>query len=223
MSYNVDRVANQSVTEDHLKKLAKHWQRNHGLTADGLIGPKTVAALEGRLESEGFVGTLETIPRNRAEVYKTFGNPGTGKADKKWVKSNIITVRDLPGVPHKWYVQLHRLAEPYVREALRRAKEASNYEIERFAGFVFRHQRHDSSRPLSYHSWGIAVDVNPNQNQAKTYSKLVLSPKPWTPGWREIWPNGVDEAFVTAFESVGFSWGGRWQSFRDPMHFELVQ
>lgn len=219
MGYNVDRVISKDITEEHLEKLARSWQRNHGLLADGMIGPKTLLTLEDRIPTEVFVGPLETIPRNRAEVYKTFGNPGTGKADKKWVKENIVTVRDLPGVPHKWYVQLHRLAEPYVREALRRAREVSNYEIERFAGFVFRHQRHDASRPLSYHSWGIAVDINPAQNGARA----VPSPMPWTREWKEIWPNGVDKMFVEAFESVGFSWGGRWQSFRDPMHFELVQ
>lgn len=174
-------------------------------------------------------------PRDRAGVYATFGNPGTVAApDKAWQKANIITVRDLPGIPTKWHFQCHRLVEPALREGLRRAKEVSPYKIETAASFVLRHVRHDSSKPLSLHSWGIAIDIDPKRNSAKTVKRGTL-PVPWSKKWFEMWPGGLDKAFVEAMESVGFTWGGVWGSheqswaerargcsFADPQHYEFV-
>jgi hypothetical protein len=170
-----------------------------------------------------FDGPLRRLPRNREDVYATFGDPGKAEPDPRWVKANIVTVRDLPGVPSKWYFECHKLAEPYIREGFRRAAAAApDYKIERAASFVFRHQRHDVRRPLSYHSFGMAVDVDPARNRSITFRRLEDQPKPFDAAWRKLYPQGLPQAFVEAFESVGFAWGGRWRLFVDPMHFELV-
>jgi hypothetical protein len=153
------------------------------------------------------------------------------KPDKRWVRENIITVRDLPGVPRKWYVKVHRLAEPYVREALRRAMVvAPEYKLERFGCWVFRHIRHDPARPLSMHSWGIALDQNPATNFARTF-KRGTAPAAWSDEYNAIWPDGVPRAWVEVVQSVGFAWGSDWDedsvstdhTYLDSMHFELVQ
>lgn len=182
-----------------------------------------VLAMEAEIDAvPAFDGPLERIPRNRAEVYATFGNPGTGHPDPAWEKANIVEKRDLPGVPHKWYFQCHRLVEPYIREALRRALLADpDYEIVTAASYVFRHQRHDPKRPLSYHSWGIAFDIDPSLNSGKTFD-VKKTPPPWSKEWRKHWPKGLSQEFVEAVESVGFAWGGRWRGYIDPMHFEFV-
>lgn len=167
-----------------------------------------------------FDGPLDRIPRNRAEVIEMFGVPGRGKADPAWERANIITVRDLPGVPPRWHFQTHRLVEPYIREGLRRAAIAApEYRIERAASRVFRHIRHDKDAPLSMHSWGIAFDVDPSLNGGKTLSKRA---EPWGPEWMTLWPKGLPRAFVEAIESVGFQWGGRWFPYCDPMHMEFT-
>ena len=169
-------------------------------------------------------GPLERIPRNRAEVYKTFGNPGVGKVDRHWERDNMVLVKDLPGAWNggKGRLYVHRLAEPYLREALRRCRAAGVLdEIRTLGCFNFRHQRHDPARPLSYHSFGIALDLNSADNAAKAFPK-GKPPAPWSPGWCELWPHGVSMELVLAFESVGWSWGGRWVTYPDPMHLELV-
>ena len=174
-----------------------------------------------------FVGGLDHIPRSRGGVRTVFGNPvgENGRLDLAWKRKNIREYQGsnaLPGVAYGRYVKLHKLAEPYVREALQRAKDASDYKIHRFGDFVFRHQRNDRNRPISYHSWGIAFDINSEHNKAKDFETVDEIPKPWSDEWNEIWPNGVTREFVEAIESVGFKWGGRWGPWVDPMHFQLV-
>lgn len=170
-----------------------------------------------------FDGPID-IPENRVEAYETFGDPGIGKVDRRWERK---TMRVATGLPGSWNsgrgrLYIHRLAEPYLREALRRCAVAGVLdEIERLGCFNFRHQRHDPSRPLSYHAFGVAVDLNSSENAAKRFSPGT-APKPFSVGWAELYPDGLSERLVRCFESTGWMWGGRWKTFVDPMHFQLV-
>jgi hypothetical protein len=171
-----------------------------------------------------FEHTIE-IPRDRAGVYRVYGNPGSGKVDPAWERRSLTVATKLAGRWNggKGRLYCHRLAEPYVREALARAERAGVIgEITRLGCFNFRHQRHDPTRPLSYHSWGIALDLDPARNGGRTLASKL---EPWSAGWRAEWPDGLTEPLVAAFEGIGWRWGGRWfgrDRFVDPMHFELV-
>lgn len=64
-----------------------------------------------------------------------------------------------------------------------------------------RHTLHKIDRPLSLHSWGIAIDLNVARN-----------------GYGQ--PSHQPPEMIEAFRMAGFRWGG---DFRvpDPMHFEV--
>lgn len=170
--------------------------------------------------------------RERVELY---GDPGLtrGDADPAWVKRNIVEFhgdKALPGIPPKFYFQTHRLVAPHLRRALERAqRECPEYVIARAGSFVFRRQRHDTPalaakekrklRPLSLHAWAIAVDIDAPTNKAVEFKRGEY-PTPWGPGWMKLWPKGLPQAFVAAFEAEGWEWGGRWTKFCDPMHVQ---
>lgn len=83
-----------------------------------------------------------------------------------------------------------------------------------------RHMNHDSSKPMSYHSWGMALDINWLENPAG--NKLVT----------DI-PKGMRDEIIalrTNSNARVFRWGGDWDwdgvssdhSFIDAMHWEVV-
>lgn len=255
-SYNRSRL-DLPEDLDIVAVMASVYQEARGLTADGQVGPKTRAQVKADLTPPApaaplpgvapapsnvivgpwtpFDGPLEQRPRSRAEVIAMFGDPGRGKEEpiQAWVDKNIVELHGkdaIPEIPAHLYFKCHRLVEPYMREAFRRAHLACpDYPITaKTASWVFRHQRHDKDLPLSLHSWGIAVDVSYDLNGSEYFDIDEDGPEPWTPGWMKLWPKGMPQAFVEAFESVGFRWGGRWRAapgkkgYRDPMHFELM-
>jgi hypothetical protein len=178
-----------------------------------------------------FDGPLSERPKNRNEVLEMFGDPSRGgaykhDADPTWRAQNIVELHGnnafLP-VLAKSYFPIHHDIEPYAREAFERAEAALPGYIRRAGtwGYNFRHIRHNPNFPLSYHSWGIAIDVNPGDNSAFDFG-AGQTPAPWSAVWLKRWPRGVPEAIVSAFESCGFSWGGHWRGYCDPMHFEWL-
>lgn len=237
-NYNQNEVDFGNFNGTYLSHLVEFWQRGHLMEPDGRFSPIVCASIHDEMPThcgdaptdptrqiwQPFQGPIDKLPRNRADVYKVFGDPSNGgKVNRRWKKENIQTFRKahaLPGVDPRRHVKLHKLAEPYFREALRRARIVSDYEIRRFGDFVYRLMR--SKSRLSYHSFGIAMDINPGDNRAIRYGSVAMAPEPWSEDWYNIWPNGMDKAFVDAIKSVGFAWGGDWRTFKDPMHFELV-
>ncbi len=96
---------------------------------------------------------------------------------------------------------------PYVKEAEERVEQAvasgnmMAYRFKDISSFNWRPIR--GGNVASYHSWGVAIDLNSGTNGMGTQGDI---PPP----------------VVQVFESLGFVWGGRWQGARrDPMHFEL--
>ncbi len=158
-------------------------------------------------------------PRDRRWVKRTFGEfawrdrkrpRGAVEILGDWERENIISLRppvalaDGRGRPVS-RIRCHRLiAGPLQRALAELGRAGLSHLINTFDGcFVARHMCWDPRRPLSRHSWGIAVDLN-----------------------ARLFPYGSrerqDARLVRVFERQGFVWGGRWRT-PDPMHFEMAE
>ena len=71
----------------------------------------------------------------------------------------------------------------------------------------------------SQHAYGLAVDVNPFQNPYVKGDIVLpeLASAYLERGWRR--PGMINGQVVRAFDSIGWSWGGEWQSLKDYQHF----
>ncbi|MDR1418836.1 MAG: M15 family metallopeptidase [Treponema sp.] len=90
--------------------------------------------------------------------------------------------------------------------------------IGQIGGYNWREIR--GSRRLSYHRWGLAVDIQPGGTGGKAVYWLWEQRR--NPLWMLIPPEGrwqPPEEVIRAFENEGFIWGGKWHLF-DTMHFE---
>ena len=105
-----------------------------------------------------------------------------------------------------------------VDRAIRRADSAFLGSIGSIGGYNWREIR--GTGRMSYHSWGLAVDIQPARLGNKSIYWL------WERGRSENWMLipledrwKPPDAVIAAFEGEGFIWGGKWPLY-DAMHFE---
>ena len=149
------------------------------------------------------------------EVRREFGDPAeyitdSGGISSKW-ESIIITSFLLPQpLPYCAdttimikSVRCHKRIAHFMQAALQELYDNTEVwgSINDFGGcYNWRTQR--KSKNLSRHSWGIAIDIDVNDNPMAT--KGAMHPKA-----------------ISIFRSYGFLWGGNFRSRKDPMHFEF--
>lgn len=158
-------------------------------------------------------------PHGLTELRATFGPisvaDGQIVSPPHWESVNMKMVSDLPGWNKRLY--LNRAIEAPLRLALRRCVDLlDGYVIHSLGCFAPRAKRANPDA-LSLHSWGIAVDICADNNP------LCPSPRP-TPAVGERDENGrllrdLPDAWVEIFESIGWTWGGRWAR-PDCMHMQ---
>ena len=120
--------------------------------------------------------------------------------DPRWLRRNVVT-RSVPILGpvtcHRRLIgPLRRALAGLTRRRLGRVVDPGDY-----AG-CFAPRRIPQSGSLSLHAWGLAIDVNAAANPQFGRSRQ-------------------DPRLVRAMERAGFTWGGRWPTAPDPMHFEL--
>jgi hypothetical protein len=120
--------------------------------------------------------------------------------DPAWLRRNVVTRR----VPLLGAVTCHRRLFGPLRRALGDLRDRGLGRLVDPGDFAGCHapRRIPGSGSLSLHAWGLAVDVNASGNAQ--FSAPTQDPR-----------------VVGAFERAGFTWGGRWPTAPDGMHFEL--
>ena len=76
--------------------------------------------------------------------------------------------------------------------------------------------------PNSEHRWGLAIDINPNENYMIRSNGTIVAGSFWSPGTNP-YSIRTDGDVVRAFKKYGFTWGGdAWPSSKDYMHFSFL-
>ena len=120
--------------------------------------------------------------------------------DPGWVRDHIVT----RSVPILGPVTCHRAMFEPLGRALGRLERRGLSQVVSAADYAgcFAPRRIPGSGSLSLHAWGLAIDLNAAANP-------------------QFGPSRQDPRLVRAMERAGFTWGGRWPTAPDPMHFEL--
>lgn len=137
--------------------------------------------------------------------YKANPN-GSITEDSRWVNANIVTRT----VPVLGSVTCNKLMFPQLigvmtdlqQEGLANLINVAEYHQHEGNCWQPRFVDSDPSRGISYHAWGIAIDINRTENP-------------------EGGSNHQDPRLIEAFERWGYRWGGVFYP-PDPMHFELA-
>lgn len=161
--------------------------------------------------------------QDRASMNAFYGNPdpnGDGVPDRAWEDANLVAITPPYPMVLAWNtdqavktIRCHRKVAASLEGVLdgigkhygsRSAIEAAR--MNRWGGgYMFRLMR--GGHLLSVHSWGAAVDIDPERNSFGT---------PWDEA-KGMMPHAVADLFA----KEGWVWGGRW-SKPDPMHFQAA-
>lgn len=172
------------------------------------------APVTAKGKARGPIVAWPAPPNGFQSIRDTFGDilrylRDDGSIDPKWESERMIKAALPFSIPLSWdtsqsvsSIRCHKLIAPLMEEVFRRiAAQGLRSAVKTYGGgYVFRPKR--SGVKPSTHSWGIAIDLNPNTNAMGTAGDM-------------------DPRLVELFEGLGFVWGGRWTGRgKDPMHFQ---
>lgn len=151
---------------------------------------------------------LEQICATFGDIYSYIRSGHT--LDPRWQAEQMVAIPLPFSLALSWdhsrrvtRMTCHRLIMPVFSTCFQAIAEPGlQHHISSFGGcFAFRSQR--TGTKLSTHSWGIAIDLNPENNAQGT-------------------PGRMHPGIVSIFRNAGFTWGGDWSGPAcDPMHFQF--
>lgn len=125
------------------------------------------------------------------QISDFFGSPGSNMINYNLFGNELL---------------INQIVAPYLDHIQKDVNDAKT-------GYNFTNVTSYNNRPKiwgggkSLHSWGIAIDINPEQN-------------PYQPGNYGPPQTDIPQKVIDIFKKYGFAWGGDWPGERDPMHFE---
>lgn len=146
------------------------------------------------------------------------GIPTTREGMQKYLKQIEVPITTKNGQKTTTKVTVHKDIADDLKKALKEAQDAG-FKVYEVQGFSWRSISGSSTR--SQHSYGLAVDINVNENYCVYSNGKVDAGSFWKPGTNEysIPKNG---ALYNAFKSIGWGWGGDWKNKKDYMHFSYT-
>ena len=149
------------------------------------------------------------------------GNVPTTEATIKPHLATIdVAITQKNGVKTTKKLTIHNKLAKDVQDVFQTAQNGG-FRIYEAAGYSFRRMNNGGSGKLSHHSYGVAIDINVNENYSHRGSTIYAGSF-WNPTKSKysIPKGGVLEK---AFASKGWSWGGNWSgNYQDYMHFSFT-
>lgn len=173
-----------------MKETIKLIQQKIGVTADGIIGEKTLAALCNALGIQQQKQTVSKFP-TQAEVRSgksMFGHVGC--------EENLVNI--VPPYPLYYEgkqvktIRVHKLIADNVQQALQEVLEhygldgIHRFGLDQYSG-SYNYRKTTSGASYSMHAWGIALDFAAETNAYSTHKPYATLSYPQCEAWWEIW------------------------------------
>lgn len=161
--------------------------------------------------------------------------------DKTEMETHLVSVTFDDGLGHSHSLRVHEDAKSIFEAVFNNIKvnniaySVSNPSLEYaidFGGTGTYNWRANANNAacLSSHSFGFAIDINPNENPNCPSSSTCFVSEKVTSDYCATYTasNGgattcdMPDWFINNFTGNSFSWGGGWNSLRDYMHFEYI-
>ena len=181
----------------------------------------------GKRSSTSTFGPSSQYANKSAEEKAKYLYPNGIPTTKEQAESYLTTI-DVPitqknGTKSTASIRLHKAIAQDVYNACLAAQNAGFkiYEIGSYRAFGTDSAGATGGLSYSQHCYGLAVDINVNENCYIGSGGAVSSGSFWKPNENEysISPDGV---LVRTFKSMGWGWGGDWTSTKDYMHFSFM-
>ena len=153
-----------------------------------------------------------------SQIKQSFFPGGRLPVSEKEMAPYLVDISFTNAQGKKKYVTVHKNAAADLLEALTQISEGG-YDIRQIGGYVWKHKTNSSSGERSSHSYGLAIDINPDYGnpQVKGGKRLVGA---LDYGAHELSMKNGDLP-VSTMKSHGWKWGGNWKSSKDYMHFSV--
>ena len=147
------------------------------------------------------------------------GVPTTQSQCERYIVSVSVPMTNKQGNKFTGTIRIHKSLEKDVQDVFLAAQNAG-FKIYEAGGYGFRRKNNGGSGGLSHHSYGVAIDINVTENYSCKNGR-VFAGSFWDPS-RSEYSIPSDGALVRAFEAKGWTWGGKWHSYHDYMHFSFT-
>lgn len=148
------------------------------------------------------------------------GIPTTKEQCEKYIATISVPLTTKDGEKTAGNLSIHKDLASDVQKVFEIAQK-NGFKIYQAGGYSYRVMNNGGSGNLSHHSYGVAIDINVNENYSHRGSTIYAGSF-WNPLKSEF-SIPRDGILVKAFESIGWSWGGNWSgNYQDYMHFSYT-
>lgn len=115
---------------------------------------------------------------------------------------------------------IHKQLVSDVQDVFKTAQD-NRFRIYSAGGYSYRQMNNGGSGNLSHHAYGVAIDINVNENYSHR-GNTIYAGSFWNPS-KSKYSIPKDGILVKAFAAKGWKWGGNWSGdYQDYMHFSFT-